>query len=135
MKPDLRIFSHKKHRASTEKASFSFKGKIRRKTGKIKTESTVSYSFCLPEISHPETRDLLTELADAYLRFLEKKSREPAHEVRFGGLDHRFEKGTLVLYAAFCPFRERNFSPVAVLLLEKDGALAGIRMPSRKQSL
>ena len=92
-------------------------------TGKIQNESTVSVSILLPQSACPETAAWFHTLRDAFLRFLQKKSAEKVGFVRFGGLKFTKTEGEFQLYAAFCPFTERVFLPVAKFTLDEKGAL------------
>lgn len=107
---------------------------LREWTGKIQGKSLISYRFRLPRLSLPEfaeTERYLEEIRDAYLSFLAKKSEEMRDGVFFGGLEFQFQKNTLILSAAFCPFEERTFSPCVVLTLSPKGAITRLSTPKK----
>ena len=106
-------------------------GKVFRKkyTGKITGEKAVVYSLSFPDSESEafgEIRDLLGEILENYLLFLEEKSQNTEEDL-FGGLSFSVEEDGFLLIAALCPLAERRFRPVARFTLTPEGSLQSVR--------
>ena len=104
-----------------------------RRTGKIENESMIAYAISLPTLSGNEIDPFLSDLADAFLHFLEKKSREKRDGVYFGGIHFQAEGQRVFLSAAFSPFEERVFFPIATLSFSEDGAIEKINAKRKRE--
>lgn len=90
--------------------------------GKLGDSAPVAYSIRLPQGEGlGQWNDLFPKLAAAYLSYLEKESRRGTRPVWFGGLEGEVTPKGILLSAAFCPFEERAFRPVASLTFEENG--------------
>lgn len=98
-------------------------------SGVIHAESNIAYLLQLPSTSDGESNAYLQDLEHRFLSFLKKQSKKPCDHVRFGGL--RLEKG--ILYAAFCPFQERDYRPVARLVFDETGSLTDVIKEKRSR--
>jgi hypothetical protein len=116
----------KEVRLGKESFSFGTVEKIRF-SGKINGESTVSYSFCLPEFENPKTNDYFSHLRDAFFSFLTRAGETPSDKVLFGGLDWYGEEDRLILLGSFCPFEERHYRKVGTFTLSPQGEILKIR--------
>jgi len=99
--------------------------RFRRYGGKLGETAPVAYSIRLPEGEGlGQWNALAPRLATAYLSYLEKESRKGTRNVWFGGLEGEVTEEGILLSAAFCPFEERAFRPVARLTVEENGLLS-----------
>ncbi len=106
-------------------------GKVYRKKyfGKFSFSSTVVFSLSLPHLLSPEfeeTEKLLQDIAQEFLTFLEKKSRENKEDA-FGGLSFSATENGFLISAAFCSPKERLFLPVFFLSLSPEGKLLAVK--------
>ena len=98
--------------------------KKRRVTGRLDGATPVAFCFQLLESEAlPSWNEWQRELGEAFLIFLEKESCKKERDVYFGGLESRVERDGFSLFAAFGPFAERNFIPVAGITLSPDGTI------------
>lgn len=102
----------------------------KKETGRFKGESTVVYSFSLPDFkdeNFQESAAFLEEVKKGYQHFLEKESHKKREGVYLGTLSYEVIGNLLTLFSSFAPFEEKEEKEVATLLFSETGKLVNIK--------
>ncbi len=120
-----------------KKDEISLPFREQRITGKMENESCIAYSISLPTLPWEDLKEdsFFADLSGAFLHFLETKSREKREGVYFGGISYKTSGQKVFLSAAFSPFEERVFFPIATLFFSEKGDLEKITKPQRKREV